>query len=688
MVKVIYNGVVLDVLETSAEITFAYNDFMNLQVGKPYKSSELTLPASPVNLTAIGELFDRTGANRNRTLTNVLFDIGLLQINGNLVIYAQQGMFLKAVFVSGNALAWVDFRDTKLNQLNWSEFDYTLSESTISMAEAGTLNSLVRYDLCDRGKMIDDPVVSIVERFPLFHLDTMFTKIFEKYNVESNFRSADWWQKLYLLYTGTDEIQNTDEWKTSALFKAIGDCSKTYTSPVGVNGWRDFSIQGVNAMVDNGRGFDNGNNFNAVSQVYVVPDDGTYRFKAKVNIAVDLANQSTGLPSLRFNSAGGKPRIYLRIKNNGMVVALDDTNEFTLTGAGRVTAVITVDTDFLNFRQADQVTFECGVYGQWLQDAMNTELRGQVSDKVAEFYNSVSRMYGTFSDVEIYKLMPDVRVNDWLNDIFAHFAITSVYSPETNILRLNTYARSQSIEDITDNIDSATIEAEFTDPFSYELRFKADSSDVFAENWFKTNMQNDGNYKSADLGSTKKIIQSAFSNTVMRMPARLCGITTVKIPFLWSALESTDEPVPGYKTNFNYRILMDMGVQDAKYKFAYHVAVTTDRTCGRVIEDRDVYLFGVYDAVSTIEFCNRGTLTGLHDRLHKSYMERIIKGCLVTVTGKISELHLNNIVNNAVQNITSPVYLGIQNYEGVYQIQSITTDGEETKYELIRAEDY
>jgi len=225
------HGAILDIIEQSTELTFQAVDYMNYEPGKPFKSGVLSFPETANNRAALGELYDSDGANKVRIIPNVLYENETSSIQGSLVItgqsYVDRINSLTGFFIAGNGLLWLDFGDTKLRELDWSSYEHLLNITNVQASEAGTLNSLIRYDLTDRGRFIDVDTVNLIERYPAFNIAEMLKVIFRVYDIQSNFITEPWFTPLYLMFTENNEIRNDEDWKTTALLSGSGEINQS-----------------------------------------------------------------------------------------------------------------------------------------------------------------------------------------------------------------------------------------------------------------------------------------------------------------------------------------------------------------------------------------------------------------------------------------------------------------------------
>lgn len=674
------HGAVLDIIEQESELTLEAMEYRSFSPGKPFKSGGLSIPETANNRAALGSLFDVDGAEKNRIIENVLFENDSCAIQGSLVItgqtYENKVNTLTGFFISGTGLLWLDFADTNLRDLDWSAYEHELNLTNVLASETpGGLNDLIVYDLIDRGKFVDETEVDIIERYPAFNLSEMLKNIFKGYDIISNFIDEDWFTCIYQMFTGTNEIRNSEEWKESALISIGNSTEQSYSLTINVAP-KMFTLALTNIQFNDETSpyYDNGDNFNTSTGIYIVPEKGTYRFILDVTASLDL-----GLSPGTINGV-----VTFYIYGGATVIA---TQTYTIIdGITNVIDGLIIDTDYLELASGTNVSCKVIVNGSYTDTIaagwLNIGTKCNVSNKL-------SRWYGYGSTVKPSELLPDIKVNEYLKILFEHFAITPQYSVETNIVRLDVWRRQKSGIDLTTRLDPLTAEAEFFEAFNYELAFKSDTADKYGVDWFTRNENETGTYKANNGYKVFNRLQSEFSNTVTQQPIRLAG-TPDTIPVIWSEVpeatklsEYTHDIVPEWKTSCNYRLLIYAGLGAGEYTLGcYSTGI------GRVESTENYPLFLPYTSSLNIEFADRNGLPGLHDRLHSAFIARINNGISLTIQGQLSTDFLTNLINNDDDvNLTTAIYIGFEPFNGMWTIQKITTDGIRSQLTLIRNEE-
>lgn len=684
-------GSVLDIIEQDAEITFQAVDYANFEAGKPFKSGELSIPETPNNRAILGSLFDADGSNKVRIIENATYQNDAISLGGSIVItgqtYQNRINILTGYFMSGNALLWLDFGDTSLRDLDWSAYEHLLNITNVQASEAGTLNDLIVYDLTDRGRYIDTDKINLIERYPAFNLAEMLRVIFKGYDVVSNFIAESWFTQLYMLFTWNNEIRNTDDWKETALMSGHGTMSQLET----VNMFS--STQNINILGDyfgvvftGTDEYDNGSNWDAVNGWYLVPETGTYRFTLSFSGAAYILNEFSNPPS--GNVEYSQFEVWIKINNTYIAAYVYFIDADGSDNGGFTISPTTIDTDYLELQIGDKVSIHSAYSSRVTPPTLGVDWTYQ-SNISMTLSNNISRWYGYGSTVKPSEVLPDITVNEFLKMLFFHFAVTPQYSFETNIVRLDVFERKTSGHDLSYSLDPTTAGVDYGEAYNYELNFKPDTSDAYAEDWFIKNPDQTGNYEANNGRKVLTVLQSDFSNTIMQAVYRL-DADRVPVPTMLSSIpEGTgkdrflEENTPDWKTTFNYRIMVYDGVQSGQYKLGYHVAGT-----GRTVADVDYYVFKPYTDTNNIEFADRSGVYGLHSLLHKAYIDRINNGITLTIQGNVDVNYLNDLINcDADNNLCTPIYLNFEPFVGYYTVQKVTTTGTITQFTLIRNEE-
>ena len=686
------HGAVLDIIEQQSELTLEAIEYRSFSPGKPFKSGGLSIPETSNNRAALGSLFDVDGSEKNRIIENVLFENDSCSIQGSLVItgqtYENRINTLTGFFISGTGLLWLDFADKNLRELDWSAYEHKLNLTNVLLSESpGDLNDLIVYDLIDRGKFIDQDRVDIIERYPAFNVAELLKNIFKGYDLKSNFLTASWFTPIYQMFTGTNEIRNDEDWKESALFSGDGEAVSNVNIPI-IAPSNPFTTTGIaNLDVTTDPYYDNGDNYNEATDKYIVPQTGTYRFKCHIIGGVDVRTDTLTEPP--YNTLQYTQLDINIISDNLGSIAFYQNIVTDPTNPGRVINMdLDLDSDFMELEAGDGIQFKITYSGVIINTATGVTWTARTYARMTVF-DQVSRYYGHGSTVKPSEILPDIKVNDFLRIIFEHFGIMPQYSVETNIVRLDVWQRQKDGINLTYSLDPLTASAEFYEAFNYELGFKPDTGDRYAEDWYTRNENEKGTYKANNGAKVFELLQTEYSNTVTQKPLRLSG-TPDTIPVIWSEIpevqslsEVTHDLAPEWKTACNYRLLIYKGLGAGEYTLGGHLA-----GIGRTESTENYPVFLPYTDTLNIEFSDRNGLPGLHSRLHAALIARINNGIVLTIQGNLPTEYLTDLINNDENaNLMKAIYIGFEPFNGMWTIQRITTNGIVSQLSLIRNEE-
>ena len=559
MDKILISGEALD-FSGNYNISLEANDFLNFKPGTAYKSERLTIFNTPKNRRLLGNIFH---INADTVATfDCLFITEIIQMSGVLQILQCDQQKADAVFISGNGKLWDELKGVKLNEIDCSEYDHTLNKATVIASETYSESNFYLYDFTDRGTLTDTTGVNITERYPAINLRNLLNKIFAGYTLAGDLINETWFKKIFLLFTQTDQIRNSEDWKTSALTSVIA--SDTYE--IGITAGLPNILSLSDTQIDFSEadpGFDNGGNFAA--NVYTVPETGTYRFRLFIDVTVTITA-----------SGGRSGNLVLRLKKNGTeyiskTIAIANTEINNLTG--------TLDTQLIELTAGDEIDF----YVYFLGSA-NAATYAEVRFNDAIMANSVLRWYGNGSTVQMSKILPDTNTLEFLADVFSYFGLYPFYNVEEKILNLYQLKATNTINDISAKVDlDSGVSFEIPEPVNYYLKFATDSADKQMQFAIDNKLMEDGNYEyNIEKKETVDIKLKLLCNTFMDFSSLSQG---VKIPTLWADLTGLK-----HSTKFGLRLLYYSGDAAITYNLNHGLdsgVITTARTTAPLLTNLD-----------------------------------------------------------------------------------------------------
>jgi len=602
-------------INNDIKLLFMANSITNK--GRSNKSYTIKIAQDGYNDEQLDQLFS-SKAKRGVTF-DAIYSLDGITLQGILKIRSIGKAEAEGVFLTGNGKLWAALENKNLRDYDWSAFDHTLTKANVIASEA---SGDYIYDLCDRGAFLQEIVyeekasrydpgtggvtslakVDITERYPAISLQTIIETILheEGYGVTwaENIFNSDL-STLYLLFMEDIAIRNNKEWEKSAIFEATST-SIPYTDTG--TGDSSFSIEHKlhfpTETFDNGDNFTGADNDNVGSNIYTVPETGTYRFIAPLSFT--LTKPTFGvLNSLIFQ---------LWIEQNGTSIYIRTWNTGDITFVGN-NADITheLDTKPTEFEEGDTIAV-------WVSFTGNIEITGawimylhQLSGSM--FYNSVSRYYGANSTVSLR--LPDMKALTFINDLCNYLNFYTFYIQEVKILEIE-HGRRDTF--IATNIAARDESEGVSQMANYELKHNTDKAAPLDDYYF----DNSGYYE--------EVISFKFSRTLINDCFRLFGEQDSQIPILWKDGDplnwSEVTTPPKWITKGNMRILKYMGNETTSYALTFGGNSSDNEdtiTSYPTFEEVDVEAFHRYDLeieYSSIEIVARVDISKLYDHTY------------------------------------------------------------------------
>lgn len=583
MDKILISGEQLD-FSGNYNISLEANDFLNFKPGTAYKSERLTIYNTPKNRRLLGNIFHINADTVATFDCNFVTDI--IQMAGVLQILQCDQQKAEAVFISGNGKLWDELKGIKLNEIDCSEYDHTLNKATVLASETVTDTSFYVYDFTDRGTLTDTTGVNITERYPAINLRNLLTKIFSGYTLSGDLINETWFKKIFLLFTQTNQIRNSEDWKTSALIGVGKTGSQTNALTISAP---DFSLtQTQVTFVETSPFFDNGGNF--ASNIYTAPETGTYRFK--FTRAATLALGSTA-----GNVSG---TVTFSIKKNTTTTLISEVYTL-LNQVTNSIASATIDSQLIELAAGD--TVQCFVEVAGTFDGSIPLGANLVLTNACTLINSVSRWYGNGSTVQMSKILPDTNTLEFLADVFSYFGLYPFYNVEERILNLYQLKSTNTVNDISERVDlDSGVSFEIPEPVNYYLKFATDSADKQMQFAIDNKLMEDGNYEyNIEKKETVDIKLRLLCNTFMDFSSLS---QNVKIPKLWADLTGLK-----HSTKFGLRLLYYSGNKAITYNLNHGLdtgVISTERSTAPVFTNLDT------DDGVNLNFSEQSSIDGMY----------------------------------------------------------------------------
>lgn len=505
--------------------------------GLSYKTYTITLPYSSKNNMMLNNIW---GSGVQKQLKfEAVFQIENITLKGWLKITDVNDSFAQSIFVSGSGYLWEKMEGIMLSDIDMSDKDIQLTPLNVINSETGT--PFIVFDLSDRGAFKDMNSIDVSDRFPAINLKQLLTRIFNHFNVslEVDEMQGD----EYLLYTQDSNFRNSSEWLQDAACEADG---KDITNIQNGSGTQSFSKTFVMQFPD--KKLDNGINFNELTGVYTIPENGTYRFVVPHKIEIEKGATSV----LITNDFG-----WIAVKKNGTIIS---QNQFSSLPYGIDTKYLidgVVDTKPIQLAAGDLISIEFNYQGIASYPAGAWAI--EITQNEGTILNvQPSRYYGTNSIVKISEILPKQRVLSFIKTIFEYFNADVFFDDLQRIVSLS----------LSDSINNRNI-----DVWDYEIQVEDDANTLIELATDK--VLPPPNYF-INVNSDNTIIKKlAFGRTYFGRCQRL-GVDS--IPIFWNsgiptAVEQFETP-PQQKTAGSLRVLRKSTAKTGSYTMTYGYGVT------------------------------------------------------------------------------------------------------------------
>lgn len=591
-------------------LLFMANDIVNK--GRSNKTYTIQFVNDQHNDEALNQLFS---SRAKRTVKfEAVYSVDGIDMQGWLIINSVNRRIAEGVFVSGNGRLWEAMSNMKLADYDWSAYDHDLSLANVQSSET---NGDYIYDICDRGAFLSEVVyeekasrydpgtggisslasIDITERYPAISIKTIFETVLhqEGFGVtwSENVYNSDL-EDLYLLYTQDNAIRNDKEWEKSAIFEASGDGeSHTYSSTEPA-----FLIERTLKFPD--EAFDLGGNFTgtssetAGSNIYTVPETGTYRFRASLSLQFTVTSGS--ITSESFD-------VGLRIGSNWLYQRSFTTADFS---SGRILNV-DIDTKPTEFEKDDTIK----AVVRWAGDKVS-DYSLLIAQNTALFFCQVSRYYGAGSTVSLGALMPDMKASDFFSKVAKYLNLYTFYREETRILEIQHGRQMKAIATSITPVDEGE---ELTEPTNYWLTYKTDKAQPPVDDYIDNNTENE------------ETISFDFSRTLISDCVRVFASTSPLIPVLWESgdpLSWSDVVTPpDWETKAALRIVRYDGQGNGSYTLTYGGDYTdndSSETDYPMLREPDVVAFHEFELIimegTGLELITRIDISKLYDQTY------------------------------------------------------------------------
>lgn len=584
MHRLLIDSVEIPLLNSDAPLYIEANDSLNYQPGKAIKSGTLEIPETPESVGAFGNFADRR-SKRNESF-EAMYELNGIKLKGRLYIRGVADGIMKGQFITGNGVAAAEFKDKRLRDLTWTDWNHALTSANVLDSETRTGNYI--YDIADRGETLYTDGLDITERFPAMRIYGILQKIFTGWTLSGSIFSDAAFLNKYLLFTGSNKVNNSDEWENTAYFRATEPGTKTTDYVYSVSG----PILIKHKFYLDTEDEDPGGNYTIPPlgmPYFTVPETGSYRFQGTFFGAINRTMNGGGTPTIASYQATFQ--IYNITTSTAIYSSL-----VNIPAGASYPFDFDFDTGFIELTASDVYDIRVEISGD-LSSGNSYPVTITVSEGGdIEWRVSVSRWFGYSSIVDFAKIVPDWSVTEFIAWFCKIFGQQLYVNPETKDAIFYPVTHKPTADDWTEKVQSISYTIpELTD---YYLRLQRDNSDILGRQGPESDLEDSDTVADAEREAT---IELGYSPTYFRQSFRL-GLVNKYIPFLWkegtpakSGVDS-DFVLSAFSTTFNTRIVTFEGQETSSYKFYYlgtaHTTTTypqfsmADLTPGEMMDDR------------------------------------------------------------------------------------------------------
>ena len=559
----------INLLHKQAEPRLIFEANLDISKGKSNKTYSIKLPDTSYNNTQLDNLFGKYIGRR--VSFPAQYTIEGVTLTGVLLITDVEKHEASATFITGNGVVWDAMQSDTLQDIDLSEYDIVLNKTNVLASESAY--PMVVFDLTDRGAFKGgETAIDITDRFPSLNVKQLLIELFTAYGFYLDVTdNTGYFDELYLLFTGSDEIRNDADWLQDAAFEAFGEFDAHEDTGTG----SVFLIDDKLLFTDDIK--DPGDNY--ATSTYTVPETGTYQFKYDYNLRFQRQVTAT--------LVGETARIYFK-KNGTQFYSLPLAVDLSVEIYNEFTG--TLDSKPIEFEAGDTIevwiefTGEITYSGTWNVDA--------IQGLGSKFYVVPSRWYGAGSTVEVTKILPSMVVSDFLKQTLALLNADVYFNENTNAVSLVVgYKQAAPVAQVEVWNYAETLE----DKANTILQFKTDKARPQPDKLIKI------------VGAKDTVTSDInYSRTLVAPCTRLFTSTDVQIPVLWQAGDPLDfsqaDTPPERKTTANLRILRKAAAVNGSYLLSYGgVLASNSETQSTVLQMQEVDIRSLHIQSCSIE---------------------------------------------------------------------------------------
>lgn len=544
--------------------------------GLAHKSYSIELPYTTNNNLLLSNVW---GAGVLRLVSfEATYSVGGVDLRGWLKLTDINRTSAKALFISGNGYLWERMAQDRLRAIDMSDADIVLNKTNVLASETGT--PFVLFDLTDRGAFKQDDGVDITDRFPALRLTELLTRIFNHYGVGLTTQGLN--GDEYLLFMQESDVRNSNEWKQDNYLEAEDEVIDYQLNTQAAGGMTWATKLELTEVKDEGGNYASGK--------YVIPETGTYRFKAAVNKMDFTFEDDQGNPAtLNFGGTDDRVKVSFQFRKNGTMIHELAVVETILGGLSVITDSYELDTLPVEFTAGDEIELYVVLTATVSFIMGGTQSRFTASLDTVTETNELSRWYGAGSTIEIENVLPDMSVTEFIKATAEFLNMDIFYDDRLGIVTL----RAANGLPYATPITAWEIDSVVDEPKDTLIEFATDKV-----------LPPPNQYISV-LGLAQVERKLSYSRTYIGRSGRV----GIDIPVLWNSGRPTDVnqwmTPPEQKTRGALRILRKADDVSASYVLTYGGDNTSSRetkTTHIAFEELDTYSLHLRDAARVEQY--------------------------------------------------------------------------------------
>ena len=405
-------GTELDIGSVGFTLTFAIADVQDPTKRKAFRSSTITVPATPKNLQAFGSP-DYIGVRQVTGLTGTI-TVGLFTFWGDVIQYGFEWIgrerFISFQIVSNSLVE--KLKGVKLSDLDLSSGDHDITVANINSSPT----AYVKWGVFDHGDEVRREAGNTfaVERHPGLHIENIINAMI----VEAGYILSASLNSDHYLFDFSKLLINKSNFEDDKLCTAAA----SYTKIITIAQLQVYTLN-VADKINLVESVDKGDNF--ILGSYTIPADGAYRFEVSMALLYSLIAVTVGVPV----------EITLEIRKDGTAIA-DESFTFEDLSGGYNFAI---DTSFKHFTAGEVVNVYLTITGEVTGLNIGNP-KFQITQGNTTFEVTADPRRGLDYEMTLEEILPDIECLDLLKWYAALENLMFIINENTKIVTIADWA--------------------------------------------------------------------------------------------------------------------------------------------------------------------------------------------------------------------------------------------------------